>query len=341
MSGLLEPNEPVAPVGIGIAGLGRSGMFHVERLGLRDDCRILAASEPDLSTRERARGLSFPIDLTWRDMLDHAAIDLILIATPPASHSELALDALRAGKHVILDPPMCLTRTEAGKLTDAARESRRMLSVAHLHRWDDDFLTAQAAVASGALGRLNVIRKIVWQFNPPLARHRPEWATAEQRVAGGIEGAALWEFGTHDFDQLLLLASEQPASVFATLSDDGPKRRGAESFLALITFPSGLVAHVEFNRAALAPVTTGWMISGATGAYANFTQYSATDEGEVVDVPLTPVTIPLDQFYAAAVGHVRRGLPVPCPAEDLREVIALVEAVQQSTQTGEVALVDR
>lgn len=328
----------VEPVRIGIVGLGRSGMFHVERLGLRDDCRVLAACDADAGARERASGRAFVTDVTWKRLLDHPQIELILIATPPDSRAALAHEALRAGKHVVIDQPMCLTLHEADSLIDTAREAGRMISVAQLRRWDDDFLTARAAIASGSLGGLNMARLIVWQFNPPqarLPRHPGRSAWRDRRETGG---GVLWQFGTHYFDQLLQLANEEPVGVFARLMP--PDAAGCdEAFLAIVTFASGLLAHVEFNRQSPAPLNTGWMLTGDRGAYSNFTEYTTTAEGEVVDVPLTPLSVPVDEYYSAVFGHLRRGLPNPVTAEQSRRVIALIAAAQQSAMTGETATV--
>ena len=346
----------VEPVGVAVAGLGRPGMFHLERLGLREDCRVLAAWDPDPWLRERAAGLPC-IARDWQDLLEDPQIELVVIAVPPPARAPLAQQMLQAGRHVLIDPPIGVTVAQSAALLSASEKSGKSISVAQLRRWDSDFLTAHSEIARGGMGRLKLIRKIVWQFNPPRSAEDGSIATDRLSATDAASGetatatmpsspatsaaplpdrGVLWEFGPHCFDQLLQLAGEPPASVYATCAGARTAACGADAFLALVNFPSGLAGHLEFSRTALAPLDTGWMVSGEHGGYANFTRYSATSEGEVVDEPLTAPALTLDQLYADLVGHVRRGTPLPCPASDAQRVVALLEATVQSASTGSV-----
>lgn len=320
------------PLCIGIAGLGRMGMYHVERIGLRDDSRVVAVYDVDAVVRDRLADLPSRLHAAWDDFLSDPLIDVVLIATPPATHARLALDALRLGKHVIVEPPLCLTLDEADALLDASRRADRMLSVAQVRRWDDDFRTAQAVLQSGALGRPVAVKRIVWQYHP----HQPAASdnASAWRNARSTGGGTLWEFGTHLFDQLLQLVPERPTGVSIRLTPSSTFPDLDDGFLAVITFESGVTAHIEANRAALAPLNTGWMIAGTTGAYANFTHYTATDQGEIVDVPLPQLPTEWDRYYTAVVDHLRHGGPNPVPAEEAHRVLELIEIAGTSGKHG-------
>src|SRR5262249_58327767 len=95
---MLSPAS-VVPVGVGVAGLGRMGMYHIERIGLRDDCRIVALFDDCPAVRERARLETAQAHERWEEFLASPKIELVLLATPPAHHAELAIQALAAGKH--------------------------------------------------------------------------------------------------------------------------------------------------------------------------------------------------------------------------------------------------
>jgi scyllo-inositol 2-dehydrogenase (NADP+) len=337
-----------APVRIGVAGLGRAGTYHLERLGLREDCRVVAAYDDCATALARADAVARRLHSTWSDFLADGHVELVLLAAPPALHAELAIGALAAGKHVVIETPLCLNLAEADAIAAAARRTGGLACVAQTRRWSDDFRTAQAALASGELGEPRSLKYVNWQYNPQLRppaegaallNGGPGTAVPDWRRHSSTGGGLLWEFGVHYFDQLLQLAGRPAESVFARLTpsaacdcDDG--------FLAIVSFSGGLTAHVEASRVAAAPLSTGWMIDGDRRSYAGFTQYSPNRDGEVVDLPLMPVPAPADEFYRNVVNHLRNGDPSPVPLDQARQVISLIEAVRRSAQTRQVASVE-
>jgi predicted dehydrogenase len=340
----------MAPVRIGIAGLGRAGSYHIERLGLRDDCRIVATHDDCPAALTRVPFVSARPHATWQEFLADHRIELALLAVPPALHAELAIAALAAGKHVIVETPLCLNLFEADAIAAAAERSGGQVFVAQTRRWSDDFRTAQRVLASGELGRAHAIKFINWQYNPrkqwpaqgsDILAGEPASAASEWRRGAATGGGLLWEFGVHYFDQLLQLAGRRADSVFARLT---PSVTGDcdNGFLAIVRFSGGLTAHVEASRVAAAPLSTGWMIDGERGSYAAFTQYNPNRDGEVVDTPLVPVTAATaDEFYRGVVNNLRYGDPNPVPLDQARQTIALIEAVRRSHRTGQVAAVEK
>ena len=364
-----------APVRLGVAGLGRAGMFHIERIGLRDDCRVVAAYDDCPAARNRAAHQAFVNHANWNEFLRNDEVELVLIAAPPALHAELSIAALAAGKHVLIETPMCLNVQESDAIIAAARRTVRSVCVAQTRRWDDDFRTAQATLAAGALGAAQAIKLINWQYNPRWCNGRPHNAPGTAglairaevapgsdipvdnwRNAAATGGGVLWEFGIHYFDQLLLLAGRAVESVYARLAPASSACCGEDTFLAIIGFSGGLTAHVEVSRTAPAPLSTGWMIAGLCGSYAGFTQYLPTPDGEVADLPAlevidarrhgqeplpcgsapgTSLAGQADGFYAQLVRHLRFGEPIPVAAEEARRTIALIEAVRESARSGQ------
>lgn len=337
------------PVRIGVAGLGRAGSFHFERLGLRDDCRVVATYDDCPAALAQAPAGSRRPHATWNEFLADGQIELVLVASPPALHAELAIAALAAGKHVVIETPLCLNLFEADAIAAAAQRSVGRVYVAHTRRWSDDFRTAQAALASGELGEPRAMKFINWQYNsrallpaqetdilrPEGTATRPDW-----RRHATTGGGLLWEFGVHYFDQLLQLAGRPADSVFARLAPSA-QCECDDGFLAVVNFPDGLTAHVEASHVAAAPLSTGWMIAGERGSYAEFTQYNLNRDGEVVDTPLVPASTLADEFYRSVVDNLRNGAPNPAPLEQARQTIALIEAVRRSARTGQVATVDQ
>lgn len=341
VTGFLHTSGRV-PLGIGIAGMGPAGTYHVERIGLRDDCQIVAAFDDCPAALHKAAGLVPRPAGSFHELLANPAVELVLVATPPGSHAPLVLESLAAGKHVLVETPLCLSTLDADAILAAAGRAGRSVIVAHTRRWDSDFRQAHEAVRRGLIGRLETIKHVDWQFGcrprrgaPPESPLGPHDWRDSQSTGGGV----LWEAGIHVFDQLLLLAGEPALGVFVEPCFAASAAGLADSFLALVQFASGLRAHVEVNRAALVSLQTGWMAVGEAGAYSAGVHYSLASDGEVIDVPAPAVTFRPDEFYARVVGHLRDGEPNPVPAAQARQTVALIEAACRSARSGQVAAV--
>ncbi|MGQ0634479.1 MAG: Gfo/Idh/MocA family protein [Planctomycetaceae bacterium] len=338
----------MSPVQLAVAGLGRAGTYHLERLSLRDDCRVLGAFDECPEAVRKAAGLVAKCYSSWRELLTDAKVELVLIATPPATHAALAIEALAAGKSVLVESPLSLRLDEADSMLAVAKRMGRSLIVVSSRPGDDDFRAALSCVRSGALGRLVALKHVTWEYHPrvsppsragtaspderarsPATAQRPDhW---RDHLATG--GGALWEFGFAQFDQLLQLAGEPPQHIFTRFYEDAGQS-AEDGFLALVAFPSGLLAQVEVCRSVAAPLHIGWTVAGTSGSYADLTQYTVTSEGEIVDERLPAVATDADDFYAAVFRHLRSGGPNPGPADEARQVIALVAAACRSAKTG-------
>jgi scyllo-inositol 2-dehydrogenase (NADP+) len=142
-------------------------------------------------------------------------IDLVVIATPNATHFPLARAALEAGKHVVVDKPFVTRLAEADALIALAAAKGRMLTVFHNRRWDGDFLTVRRLIESGRLGEIGLFEAHWDRFRPA---PRTGWREAPAEGAG-----LLWDLGPHLIDQALLLFGP-PESVSA---DVAAQREGA------------------------------------------------------------------------------------------------------------------
>jgi len=336
-----------------VAGLGRAGVFHVERIGLRDDCRIVALYDDCAVARQRANGFAPFLHTSWSAFLANDEVELALLATPPALLAELAIEAMSAGKHVLIETPMCLNLAEADAIIAASLRTGRSVNVIQTRRWDDDFLTARQALASGELGRPLAIKYINWHYNPRFARDAaipsavapaeadlPGLAPVHWRDHKSTGGGVLWEFGMPCFDQLLQLAGRLPETVYGRLFPAAADAPADDTFLAIVNFPDGLVAHIEVNRAAPAPLSTGWTIAGDAGSYSGFSQYTVNPDGEIIDVPVPPVSGEADELYTLLTRQLRCGGPKPVPPEAARHALALVEAVRRSARCGQAVDVE-
>lgn len=150
---------------------------------------------------------------TPEEAIQHPDVDLVVIASPNATHAPLAALALNAGKHVVVDKPFTLDMQEARELIALADEKQRLLSVFHNRRWDSDFLGIKQVIEEGRVGKVKLFESHIDRFRPEV---RVRWR--EQNVPG----SGLWfDLGPHLIDQTLQLFG-LPQSVqgnIATLRD--------------------------------------------------------------------------------------------------------------------------
>ena len=122
-----------------------------------------------------------------------------MIATPSASHFELAQQALRAGKHVVVDKPFTLTSDHAQQLIDLGRQQNKLVSAFQNRRWDGDFQTVCQILRQGLLGRLVEYESHFDRFRNYFSAERA-W-----REQAGPGGGVLFDLGAHLIDQALVL----------------------------------------------------------------------------------------------------------------------------------------
>ena len=151
-----------------------------------------------------------------RTAFDDSSIDLVVLASPNDTHAPLAIAALQAGRHVVVDKPLAIDLAQARAVAGVARNSARVLSVFHNRRWDADFLALRTLVDAGTLGEIAELHSHFDRFRPTVP---DRWR--ERRGPG----AGLWlDLGPHLVDQALQLFG-MPETVQADLAI---QRAGAE-----------------------------------------------------------------------------------------------------------------
>lgn len=164
---------------------------------------------------------------SFDDILGDPEIDAVALATPAATHAEMAGRAVAAGKHVYIEKPLALDIARAEALLEAAERHRRIVMVGHLLQYHPIFLELKRLVAEGALGRL----RYVYSNRLSLGKFR-----TEENV--------LWSFAPHDISMLIALTGEAPFKVSAEGADFVTPGI-ADWSICHLRFPSGVRGHVQ------------------------------------------------------------------------------------------------
>jgi UDP-N-acetyl-2-amino-2-deoxyglucuronate dehydrogenase len=138
---------------VGISGAGTIGRIHAAAIRQLDHATLVAVAEP----RQDA-GAAFTSEFggthytTFVDMLEHDGLDAVIIATPSGIHPDQAVLAAEAGKHVITEKPMAITREGLDRMIESAERTGVILAVIFQNRFSTDILRVKRAIETGVLG---------------------------------------------------------------------------------------------------------------------------------------------------------------------------------------------
>ena len=151
----------------GIIGCGRISSKHIAPLRRLAGVEIVGVCDLDEGRAQEA-AQRFGIRRAYRDaatMLREGRPDVVHVLTPPQSHKEVAIQAMEAGCHVLVEKPMALNLKEADEMIAAARRHRVTLGVCHNHLFDPALLKAREHVAGGRIGEVIAVETF-WGIFP-------------------------------------------------------------------------------------------------------------------------------------------------------------------------------
>lgn len=229
--------------------IGKTPGLHLHGIAGRDPEKVAAASAE----------VGCPGFVGFDTVLADPAVDAVVLATPNACHAEQAIQALRAGKHVLCEKVICLNTAEFDRMAQAAAESNRLLTVFQNRRTDGDFRTVQALIAADELGDVRWI-EMAWQGFGIWGGWR---GVAEQG------GGKIYDLGPHMVDQILQLFPEPVASVYCRMHRDSEKWNVETEALLVLAFASGRTAVVDVSSLA-AIQKPRFYVRGTKGTFQKF-----------------------------------------------------------------------
>ena len=355
----------VAPqtIGVGIVGYGPfGGMGYANGLAATETDGLAFVGVCDSNEERRLAAVAdFQTVQGHADLASLCGaddVDVVIVATPPALHAPIALELLRAGKHVVVEKPMCLTVKDADELLAVSAEVGRTITVHQNRRWDGDFLALRRAVDTGLLGDVFNMETFVGSFEHPC-----RWWHSDEAFSGG----AVYDWGSHHIDWILRIFQSRPQRVRAISHkrvwrdvtnadqidvnmrwDDGREARFIQSDVAGIRKPKFYVQGTSGTAAAYYDPVTIDRLEDGRGHIAHRWHHaevaadlrvSRYEPGYgTVDMVLPPLARLAWPFHRALADHLILGEPVPVPPEESRDVVAVLEAAHASGADGGVEL---
>jgi predicted dehydrogenase len=222
--------ETKAQVNVAVIGCGYWGPNWLRNFQQLSDSRVVAAADTDETRLAYVRGLYPDLWLTkdYRELLASPTVHAVVVALPPRLHAPVGLDALRAGKHLLVEKPMATSAADCRALMDEARERSLILMVGHTFEYTEAVRKVKAVLDEGILGDLYYVNS--------------------QRLNLGLfqnDCNVIWDLAPHDISILLHLKNgEMPLGVRAAgAAHINPKIEDVVT--VTLDFRGGLIAFLQ------------------------------------------------------------------------------------------------
>ena len=213
---------------VGVIGVGNMGKHHARVYSEIKGCRLAAVSDTD-----EARGKKIAEQHGCKYFRDYRAmlgkVDAVSIAVPTAFHKAVALECIRAGKHVLIEKPIADTVESAREIIEAARKNKVKIAVGHVERFNPGVQKLKAMMKKGELGTITtVLTRRVGVFPPQMK-----------------DANVIIDLAVHDIDILNYLLGKTPTRIHAEAGKALINRR--EDYADILLKYDGINAFVQVN----------------------------------------------------------------------------------------------
>ncbi|MBI2299222.1 MAG: Gfo/Idh/MocA family oxidoreductase [Armatimonadetes bacterium] len=315
---------------IGYGGAFNMGKHHGESMNATGKISVVAVCDKD-PVRAAVGKTDFVDVQTFTNieqMLKTVELDLCVVILPHNLHAPVAIQCAAAGKHVVVEKPMCLSDAEAVAMIGAAEANHTMLSVFHNRRWDGDFCALRELLNKGLIGQVYHVEMFGGGYHAP-----GTWWRANKAISGGT----FFDWGAHYLDWLLQLIPGKITGVTGFFHKlKWPESTNEDNVEAAIRFDNGAVAHVQMSSLA-AVGKERWRILGSEGAILSvgdkFQVHTYVDGYQAtLDVPQVPSD--WHAYYRNIAAHLTGDEELIVKPQEARRVIAVMDAAEQSSKSG-------
>ena len=224
---------------LGLIGCGRIAPRHAQSIRDLPAARLVAVADI-IEGRAKRFAEEYGADpyLDYRFILDRRDVDVVNVCTPSGLHAQMAIEALQAGKHVIVEKPMALSLEDADRMIATAKSTGRRLCVVLQNRYNPPMQDLRRVVDEGRLGQLLLGNATVRWFRPQ------EYYQDGWHGTWAMDGGALMNQSIHHIDALQWLMGEVK-SVFAYTTTLAHKMEAEDIGVVVIRFKNGALGSIE------------------------------------------------------------------------------------------------
>ncbi|MBX7217342.1 MAG: Gfo/Idh/MocA family oxidoreductase [Candidatus Kapabacteria bacterium] len=218
-------------INVGVIGCGYWGPNLVRNFNSLPNAIVQTVSDTRPGRLEFIRQQYSEIHTTleFQEVLDNPAIHAVAIATPVATHAELATLALKAGKHVFVEKPLTSIAADAWNLVELAKSLNKVLAVGHVFQFAPGVRKLHQEISAGKVGKVFHISSNRINPGPP-----------------GTTVDVVWDLCPHDLSIILHLANEMPVEISAVGNSYQWEGLVDNAHISM-TFPSGTTAHIHVS----------------------------------------------------------------------------------------------
>ena len=225
--------------GFGLIGTGLWGEMHAKVYSTYPEVEFKAVCD---LREDRAKEIADKYNADnwytdYKELLERDDISAVSIATPDFAHTDIAVAALKADKHVLIEKPLATSVEDCEKIISSAKEGTKLMVDFH-NRWNPPFVNTKNAIQNGDLGKpmLIYIRLNDTIFVPT---HMLSWASKSE---------VIWFVGSHVVDLVRWLFDDEVCKVYAVSRSEVLKAKGVDTpdfYQAILEFKNGGVATIE------------------------------------------------------------------------------------------------
>ncbi len=238
-----------------IVGYGGMGSQHGRLIENVDGMNVIGVFDIREERQAAANENGYDVYPNLQAVLDDPNVDIVLIATPNHVHAGIAIEALRAGKHVICEKPVTINSQEIVEIMKVVEETNKLFVVGQNRRWDEDYLVMKKLLDEKWLGEVFHIEQKI---------HGSRGIPGDWRAKKEFGGGMLLDWGVHLIDRLLIMVPEKVKHVYCKFShltndevDDG--------FILHLEFESGMTSTVEVGTTHYITMPK-WYMNGTVGS---------------------------------------------------------------------------
>jgi predicted dehydrogenase len=256
-------------IGIGVIGYGYWGPNLLRNFAEIPDSQVVAVSDlrPERLARAQASYPYLKTTTNHCNLLNDSRVDAVVIATPVSTHFDLAMQALRAGKHVLVEKPLTVTSEQAVALVEEAEQRRQVLMVDHTFVYTGAVRKIKELICQERLGRLLYYDSV--RVNLGLFQH---------------DVNVLWDLAVHDLAIMDYVLDKQPCAVAATGVAHVSGQMEDVAYLTCF-FEDDLIAHFHVNW--LAPVKVRRTLIGGDRQMIVYDDLEPSEKIKVYDKGIT------------------------------------------------------